>query len=325
MEKQIDCAGIMEEITQDAQARDRQRHIYDRDWQRETQRSLEERASARELVDINSDVCHGIKERNHLIAMTVGRLHQRGDIQQKDSVYQEKGFIRQRLKRFVLRIISEQLPDVVSQQNQVNQETLSAMELLQASTLGMADWSTDMEQRINALNDKVRWLENRQRAVVEEDAWKEIILPELKERLETKQCAYEGCPEDLISPTLTGSKVDLSYRMDNMCSVDYLKTLADKSVRLLTGFSLVEYLEFPGLLELFDEVQRVLNVGGAAIFDATNVESKQGKEVYFYPPYRNPVHPELLRLLGERLENIQTEIVKQEQGNYVMIMKKLRE
>lgn len=75
----------------------------------------------------------------------------------------------------------------------------------------------------------------------------------------------------------------------------YLRSLADNSQRAVTGFHIIEHLETEVLMQLLDEIVRVLHPGGVVIFETPNPENVLVGSNYFYfdPTHRNPL-PSLL-------------------------------
>ncbi|MCI9072818.1 MAG: class I SAM-dependent methyltransferase [Lachnospiraceae bacterium] len=103
-------------------------------------------------------------------------------------------------------------------------------------------------------------------------------------------------------------------------AITYLKTLPDKSVRLLTSFQLIEHLELESLLILFRELGRVVKKGGLIIMETPNPCNLQVGAASFYldPTHVRQLHPEFVRFLAaqsgfERIEVVYPEQDKAEQ------------
>ena len=81
----------------------------------------------------------------------------------------------------------------------------------------------------------------------------------------------------------------------------YLRGLADDSVSAVTGFHIIEHLRIDVLIRLLDEIVRVLQPGGAVIFETPNPENVLVGSNYFYfdPTHRNPMPSLLMKLLLE--------------------------
>jgi O-antigen chain-terminating methyltransferase len=69
----------------------------------------------------------------------------------------------------------------------------------------------------------------------------------------------------------------------------------------VTALHVVEHVPHALLLKLLDEVVRVLQPGGVAVFETPNPENVRVGATTFYldPTHRNPVHPQTLRFLAE--------------------------
>ena len=92
-------------------------------------------------------------------------------------------------------------------------------------------------------------------------------------------------------------------------AVEYLRSLPDSSLDIVTGFHLIEHLPFPALMSLFQETRRVLKPGGIAIFETPNPQNLVTASHYFYidPTHRNPLPSLLAQFLLEYsgLERVQ--------------------
>jgi O-antigen chain-terminating methyltransferase len=109
---------------------------------------------------------------------------------------------------------------------------------------------------------------------------------------------------------LIASGVDMNRMMVSQCQDRGLKVLEsdataflrekkDNSIGAVTGFHIVEHLEFNQLVSLLDETLRVLHPGGIAIFETPNPENiiVGAYTFYFDPTHRNPIPPALLEYL----------------------------
>jgi SAM-dependent methyltransferase len=83
--------------------------------------------------------------------------------------------------------------------------------------------------------------------------------------------------------------------------LEYLRSLPASSLGAVTGFHIVEHLAFEKLIEVLDEVTRVLKPGGIAIFETPNPENVLVGSYNFYidPTHRNPIPAATLRFLVE--------------------------
>ncbi len=106
--------------------------------------------------------------------------------------------------------------------------------------------------------------------------------------------------------------VDFNRRMVEECrekqldvecedALEYLNRVADASVTAVTVFHMVEHLPFRKLIRLLDEVTRILQPGGLAIFETPNPNNflVGSRNFYFDPTHRNPIPNETLRFLVE--------------------------
>lgn len=110
---------------------------------------------------------------------------------------------------------------------------------------------------------------------------------------------------------IAGRGVDLNGRMVAECrshgmqamqgdAMEYLTSLPDASVAVVSGFHIVEHLSIVQLLALLAETRRVLQPGGMAIFETPNPECLKVSTYTFYldPTHRNPVPMELLSFIA---------------------------
>jgi len=81
----------------------------------------------------------------------------------------------------------------------------------------------------------------------------------------------------------------------------HLRSLPDGSHGAVTAFHLVEHLPFGIVIQLIDEIVRVLQPGGIAILETPNPQNLVVGACSFYmdPTHRRPLHPETMRFLGE--------------------------
>ncbi len=76
-------------------------------------------------------------------------------------------------------------------------------------------------------------------------------------------------------------------------ALEFLRKQKDESFSLISGFHIIEHLEFKFLVELLDEIFRVLKPGGAVLFETPNpINIEVGtSEFYIDPSHKNPIHP----------------------------------
>jgi O-antigen chain-terminating methyltransferase len=120
--------------------------------------------------------------------------------------------------------------------------------------------------------------------------WLELLREQdLKARgIDTNRIMVERCTE-------LGLQVELSD------AHTYLRKLKDGSAGCVTGFHIVEHMSFDALIELLDEVLRVLQPGGVAIFETPNPHNILVGSTEFYndPTHVRPLPPRVLRFLAE--------------------------
>jgi SAM-dependent methyltransferase len=82
-------------------------------------------------------------------------------------------------------------------------------------------------------------------------------------------------------------------------AVAHLRTLPASSLGAVTGFHIIEHLEFDVLMDLFAETIRVLRPGGVAIFESPNCKNLVVGATNFNidPTHRNPVFPETAQFM----------------------------
>lgn len=92
---------------------------------------------------------------------------------------------------------------------------------------------------------------------------------------------------------------------------DYLSSLPDNSVDVISAIQLIEHLSFEELIRLTRECYRVLRRGGAVLFETPNCENLITAATWFRidPTHINPVHPALMKFIGEREGFADTEII----------------
>ena len=75
----------------------------------------------------------------------------------------------------------------------------------------------------------------------------------------------------------------------------HLGGLADASVAAVTGMHIIEHIPFPALVQLFDQVFRVLKPGGVVVFETPNPENVDVGACSFYmdPTHLHPLPPPL--------------------------------
>jgi len=85
--------------------------------------------------------------------------------------------------------------------------------------------------------------------------------------------------------------------------IDHLESLENESLHIITGFHIIEHLDFEVLIQMFDESLRVLKPGGLIIFETPNPKNLTVGACNFYtdPTHINPIPPHTLEfMLQER-------------------------
>ncbi len=89
-----------------------------------------------------------------------------------------------------------------------------------------------------------------------------------------------------------------------------LRAQPDSSLGMVTLFHLAEHLPFRTLIDLIDEVHRVLVPGGGLIMETPNPENALVAQWAFYmdPTHRNPLPPQMLRWMVQARGFVQSDI-----------------
>jgi O-antigen chain-terminating methyltransferase len=84
-------------------------------------------------------------------------------------------------------------------------------------------------------------------------------------------------------------------------AIGLLSTMADASTDVVTAFHLVEHLEYGAVVELLDQVVRVLRPGGLFILETPNPDNVLVGSCQFYldPTHRHPLPSPLAKVLAE--------------------------
>lgn len=95
-------------------------------------------------------------------------------------------------------------------------------------------------------------------------------------------------------------------------AIAYLRGLPDESLNAVTGFHIIEHLEFETLLSLLNEIVRVLRPGGLIIFETPNPENVSVASHNFYvdPTHRSPLPIPMMKFLLESRGLGTVEIIK---------------
>lgn len=107
---------------------------------------------------------------------------------------------------------------------------------------------------------------------------------------------------DLNSVMVSHSK-KINLNVEEVDAVTYLKSLADQSLSIVTGFHIIEHLPFDVLMTVFKESLRVLKKGGMIIFETPNPKNILVGSADFYldPTHINPIHPLTLKFIAKEV------------------------
>lgn len=156
----------------------------------------------------------------------------------------------------------------------------------------------------------------------------EVYLPVLNRASITTDILDIGCGrgewlEVLKNAGLEGRGIDTNRVQVEWCqgrglevanddAITYLRSLPDASLSAVTGFHIIEHLEFESLLALLYEIIRVLKPGGLIIFETPNPENVSVANHNFYvdPTHRHPLPIPMMRFLFESRGLDRIEIIK---------------
>ncbi len=170
------------------------------------------------------------------------------------------------------------------------------------------DFYHDFEEKFRGSEDDIR---DRLR----------IYLPKLKEHLQDwSQAVFidvgSGRGEWLDLLRENGARnyvgIDLNERQNALCAqrghrvlqmdcIEYLKSLPENSVDLVTGFQIVEHLCMSDLMALIKESHRVLKRSGMILFETQNPRNLTVGADTFYidPSHKRPLDPRMLSFFVE--------------------------
>lgn len=144
-----------------------------------------------------------------------------------------------------------------------------------------------------------------------------VYLPQLERAGVTSGILDIGCGrgewlELLKDEGLEATGIDNNRTMIERCeaaglevvaanAIEYLGSRPDESLTAITSFHVIEHLEFSVLLNMIDEIIRVLKPGGLVIFETPNPENVLVGSCNFYldPSHRNPLPRQVMQFLFE--------------------------
>lgn len=99
--------------------------------------------------------------------------------------------------------------------------------------------------------------------------------------------------------TLVRAARSRGYEVTHQEAIQHLHGLANESLHAITGFHLIEHLDFDRLLELLIEARRTLKPGGLLILETPNPKNLVVGACNFYadPTHHRPIFPETLQFL----------------------------
>jgi O-antigen chain-terminating methyltransferase len=105
-----------------------------------------------------------------------------------------------------------------------------------------------------------------------------------------------------------GSQRGLEIRQGDV--IEHLQEQADASLQAVTAFHLIEHFEFQKQFQLLVEIRRVLKPGGLVMLETPNPKNLVVGACNFYadPTHRQPLFPESLHFLLDRLGFVRTRI-----------------
>jgi len=211
----------------------------------------------------------------------------------------------------------------ISQQNMQNLIT-KADDLLPKKVFDQEDLFTITDEEKHKLDTFYIEFENRFRGTREEIKEKlKVYLPLIESlpfKNENLQLLDVGCGRgewleilkehgysnikglDMNRVVLSSSK-ELDLNVIESDAVEYLTSLEDESLSIITGFHIIEHLPFKILMKLFEESYRVLKKDGMIIFETPNAMNILVGSFDFYldPTHINPLHPLTIGFIAKQV------------------------
>lgn len=160
IESSIDVAKIMAEITIEAEKRYSEVALEKKKRKQYESFIGDDFELAMEITNgnaqINGQLCHLIKANNHVLAEKMAEILTYGDIPWKIPDF---GWKKQPLRcvfKSISKVVLKLTRFITTRQKELNDTMKSSLELLQASTLSTADWSLDVEKRLQDLTITVK-------------------------------------------------------------------------------------------------------------------------------------------------------------------------
>jgi SAM-dependent methyltransferase len=90
------------------------------------------------------------------------------------------------------------------------------------------------------------------------------------------------------------------FNVEDVDALEYLSSLSDSSVSIVSGFHIIEHFTFSYMVRVFDEALRVLAPGGMIIFETPNPKNLIVGACNFYvdPTHIRQLYPEMIEFLA---------------------------
>lgn len=298
-----------------------------------------------------------LEKKNEEMAPLVKRIHALDGIHLRIPPYANKKPPVAKLMTMISRVTSKLTRFINFQQNEVNNKVATSLDIMQENMGEIALWSREMEKRLALLersgtvgvasaktakvsfNDKTYLaFEEQHRGNQEEihrrqqyylDTYvKSWLDKDMSGGILDLGCGRGEWLDILRENGYQALGIDLNRESLNECqkknlkvicmdAISYIRSLPEESVRMITSFQLIEHLEMPQLLSLFQELGRVVKKGGVIIMETPNPCNLQVGAASFYldPTHVRQLHPEFVRFLTEQSGFRQIEIAYPEQNN----------
>jgi O-antigen chain-terminating methyltransferase len=113
-----------------------------------------------------------------------------------------------------------------------------------------------------------------------------------------------------LNRIMVAKSQELGLHVKQADVIEYLTSLEDGSLSVITGFHIIEHLPFEVLMKMYEEAYRVLKKGGIVIFETPNPENLIVGACNFYSDatHINPLVPETTLFTFEQQGFVNTEI-----------------
>lgn len=307
-------------------------------------------------VGYEGSLSQTLEKKNDEMAPLVKRVHALDGIHLRIPPYADKKPIVAKLMSMISRITSKLTRFINFQQNEVNNKLATSLDIIQENMEEIALWSREMETRLALLERNGAKEEGTAATTKASfDSGTYLAFEEQyrgdQEEIHRRQLYYlDSYVKNWLDKDMPGDILDLGcgrgewlailrengypalgidmnreslkvcrekdLKVICMDAVSYMKSLPDESVRMITSFQLIEHLEMPQLLNLFQELGRVVKKGGVIIMETPNPCNLQVGAASFYldPTHVRQLHPEFVRFLTEQSGFSRIEVVYPEQN-----------